>query len=91
MLFLSPLKFFGPKEASKTFMVLFSNTYYQDVEKFKVGNPRTFHYLNQSNCFELDVLDDSKEYLETKRAMDIVGINQAEQVMHLDCYFSWDI
>ncbi|TYI09392.1 hypothetical protein ES332_A09G069800v1 [Gossypium tomentosum] len=51
----------------------------EDVEKFKVGNPRTFHYLNQSNCFELDVLDDSKEYLETKRAMDIVGINQAEQ------------
>ncbi|KAL4274023.1 hypothetical protein GQ457_13G015630 [Hibiscus cannabinus] len=50
-----------------------------DVEKYKLGNPRTFHYLNQSNCIELDVLDDSKEYLETRRAMDVVGINQAEQ------------
>ncbi|KAG8483198.1 hypothetical protein CXB51_022205 [Gossypium anomalum] len=48
----------------------------EDIEKFKVGNPRTFRYLNQSNCFELDVLDDSKEYLETKRAMDIVGITR---------------
>ncbi|KAK9033417.1 hypothetical protein V6N11_018450 [Hibiscus sabdariffa] len=51
----------------------------EDVEKYKLGNPRTFHYLNQSNCIELDVLDDSKEYLETRRAMDVVGINQAEQ------------
>ncbi|GMI64513.1 myosin XI A [Hibiscus trionum] len=51
----------------------------EDVEKYKLGNPRTFHYLNQSNCIDLDVLDDSKEYLETRRAMDVVGINQAEQ------------
>ncbi|KAK8704931.1 hypothetical protein V6N13_048543 [Hibiscus sabdariffa] len=70
---------FVTKEASKTFLVLFPNTCYQDVEKYKLGNPRTFHYLNQSNCIELDVLDDSKEYLETRRAMDVVGINQAEQ------------
>lgn len=39
-----------------------------------------FHYLNQSNCFELDDVDDSKEYLDTRRAMDIVGISPDEQV-----------
>ena len=55
-----------------------------------MGNPRTFHYLNQSNCYELDGVDDSKEYLATRRAMDVVGISQAEQVMHLDLYFSWN-
>ncbi|KAE8685584.1 transcription factor MYC4-like [Hibiscus syriacus] len=55
----------------------------EDVQKYKLGNPRTFHYLNQSNCIELDVLDDSKEYLETRRAMDVVGINQAEQKIDL--------
>ncbi|KAJ4849765.1 hypothetical protein Tsubulata_012029 [Turnera subulata] len=51
----------------------------EDVQKFKLGNPRTFHYLNQSNCYELDGVDDSKEYLETRRAMDIVGISSEEQ------------
>ncbi|XVE81493.1 hypothetical protein DITRI_Ditri15bG0068800 [Diplodiscus trichospermus] len=51
----------------------------EDVEKYKLGNPRTFHYLNQSNFYELDGVDDSKDYLATRRAMDVVGISQAEQ------------
>ncbi|XVE84815.1 hypothetical protein DITRI_Ditri17bG0043100 [Diplodiscus trichospermus] len=51
----------------------------EDVEKYKLGNARTFHYLNQSNCYELDAVDDSKDYLATRRAMDVVGISQAEQ------------
>ncbi|KAJ6792577.1 myosin-6-like [Iris pallida] len=51
----------------------------EDVERYKVGNPRTFHYLNQSNCYELDGLDDGKEYRETRGAMDIVGISSDEQ------------
>ncbi|CAL0314822.1 unnamed protein product [Lupinus luteus] len=46
-----------------------------DVNRFKLGNPREFHYLNRSNC---DV-DDSKEYLATRRAMDVVGISSDEQ------------
>nr|XP_016436113.1 PREDICTED: myosin-8-like [Nicotiana tabacum] len=50
-----------------------------DVEKYKVGNPRTFHYLNQSNFFELAGVDESEEYLATRRAMDIVGISHDEQ------------
>ncbi|KAK6937695.1 IQ motif, EF-hand binding site [Dillenia turbinata] len=51
----------------------------EDVQRYKLGNPRTFHYLNQSNCYALDGVDDSKEYLATRRAMDIVGISSAEQ------------
>ena len=46
-----------------------------------MGNPRTFHYLNQSNCYELDGIDDAKEYPETRRAMDIVIISSNEQVI----------
>ncbi|RHN78326.1 putative myosin ATPase [Medicago truncatula] len=52
---------------------------WMDVDKFKLGNPRNFHYLNQSNCIELDALDDAKEYLATRRAMDVVGISSDEQ------------
>uniref|UniRef100_A0A2N9IDF7 Myosin motor domain-containing protein n=1 Tax=Fagus sylvatica TaxID=28930 RepID=A0A2N9IDF7_FAGSY len=51
----------------------------EDVEKYKLGNPRTFHYLNQSHCYELDGVDNSKEYLATRKAMDVVGISSDEQ------------
>ncbi|KAL5796425.1 hypothetical protein ACOSQ2_001245 [Xanthoceras sorbifolium] len=51
----------------------------EDIQRFKLDNPRTFHYLNQSNCYELDGVDDSKEYSATRRAMDIVGISSDEQ------------
>ncbi|KAJ7949059.1 Myosin [Quillaja saponaria] len=51
----------------------------EDVKKYKLGDPKTFRYLNQSNCYDVANVDDAKEYLETRNAMDIVGINQVEQ------------
>ncbi|XP_042377972.1 myosin-6-like isoform X1 [Zingiber officinale] len=51
----------------------------EDIDKYKLDHPRTFHYLNQSNCFALDGVDESKEYLTTRRAMDVVGISTDEQ------------
>ncbi|KAL4195257.1 hypothetical protein AMTRI_Chr05g63720 [Amborella trichopoda] len=51
----------------------------EDIEKYKLGNPRSFHYLNQSNCYQLDGVNDAHEYLATRRAMDIVGISEPEQ------------
>ncbi|KAL4184475.1 hypothetical protein AMTRI_Chr10g225820 [Amborella trichopoda] len=51
----------------------------EDTEKYKLGNPKSFHYLNQSNCYDLAGVSDAHEYLATRRAMDIVGISQQEQ------------
>ncbi|RAL43433.1 hypothetical protein DM860_012574 [Cuscuta australis] len=51
----------------------------EDLQRYKLDHPRTFHYLNQSNCYQLDGVDDAKEYLETRKAMDIVGISSEEQ------------
>lgn len=48
-------------------------------EKYKLEDPTSFHYLNQSKCYELDGVDDAQEYLATIRAMDIVGISEEEQ------------
>lgn len=62
---------------------LLTNVPFQDLKKFKLGDPRTFHYLNQSNCYDVANVDDSREYLETRNAMDIVGISQDEQVFTL--------
>ncbi|KAL2934752.1 Myosin-11 [Bienertia sinuspersici] len=51
----------------------------EDVEKYKLGQPKSFHYLNQSNCYELNGINDAQDYLATRRAMDIVGISKEEQ------------
>ncbi|EFH66494.1 hypothetical protein ARALYDRAFT_889165 [Arabidopsis lyrata subsp. lyrata] len=51
----------------------------EDIKKYKLENPHKFHYLNQSSCYKLDGVDDAKEYLETRRAMDVVGISNEEQ------------
>ncbi|CAJ2631461.1 myosin-11 [Trifolium pratense] len=51
----------------------------EEIEKYKLGHPKTFHYLNQSKCFELADISDAREYLATRRAMDIVGISAKEQ------------
>uniref|UniRef100_A0A6M2FA78 Myosin motor domain-containing protein n=1 Tax=Populus davidiana TaxID=266767 RepID=A0A6M2FA78_9ROSI len=51
----------------------------EEIEKYKLGNPKSFHYLNQSNCYELVGVSDAQEYITTRRAMDVVGINVKEQ------------
>ncbi|KAL6894082.1 hypothetical protein ACP4OV_008180 [Aristida adscensionis] len=51
----------------------------EDLKRFKVGDPRSFHYLNQTNCYQVANVDDAREYIETRNAMDIVGIDQEEQ------------
>ncbi|THU70584.1 hypothetical protein C4D60_Mb08t26540 [Musa balbisiana] len=51
----------------------------EEIEKYKLGSPQSFHYLNQSKCFKLDGVDEAQEYLSTRRAMDIVGISEQEQ------------
>lgn len=48
-----------------------------------MGDPRSFHYLNQTNCYEVANVDDAREYIETRNAMDIVGIDQEEQVQYI--------
>ncbi|KAL0461055.1 UNVERIFIED_CONTAM: Myosin-6 [Sesamum latifolium] len=53
----------------------------EETQKYKLGNPRTFHYLNQSNCIDLDGVDDAKEYAATRKAMDTVGISSEEQAL----------
>ncbi|KAK4385486.1 Myosin-11 [Sesamum angolense] len=51
----------------------------EEIEKYKLDHPKSFHYLNQSKCYELVGVSDAHDYLATRRAMDIVGISKAEQ------------
>ncbi|KAL0390932.1 UNVERIFIED_CONTAM: Myosin-9 [Sesamum calycinum] len=56
----------------------------KEIEKYKLGHPKTFHYLNQSNCYELVDVSDAHDYLATRKAMDVVGISQSEQAEDSD-------
>lgn len=56
----------------------------QVTEKYKLANPKSFHYLNQSNCYELVGVNEASEYLATRRAMDVVGMSTQDQVLFLD-------
>ncbi|KAH9320576.1 hypothetical protein KI387_015215, partial [Taxus chinensis] len=51
----------------------------EGIARYKLGDPRMFHYLNQSNTCDLDGVSNAQEYTRTRRAMDIVGINLEEQ------------
>lgn len=74
------------------FLIVSKYLIFQEIEKYKLGDPRSFHYLNQSNCYELVGISDAKDYLATRRAMDIVGISSHEQVLAIGyyiCVLSW--
>ena len=63
----------GGKEVE---MVLF-----QETELYKLGPPDSFHYLNQSSCIEIPGRESNADgYLQTKRAMSVVGVSPEEQV-----------
>lgn len=63
-----------------SYNLILANICWQEIEKYKLGNPKSFHYLNQSRCYELVGVSDAHDYLATRRAMDIVGISAKEQV-----------
>lgn len=81
IIFLYPHFFFQRKEKGNHITFLSILRYCQEIERYKLGDPQTFHYLNQSTCFELDDVDDAHDYLATRKAMDVVGISKDEQVI----------
>ncbi|KAI3728027.1 hypothetical protein L6452_16653 [Arctium lappa] len=69
---------------------LFFWVFLWDLKRYKVVDPRTFHYLNQSNSYQIDGLDESKEYFATKNAMDVVGINFEKQMLLVESFVLLD-
>ncbi|CAN6327466.1 unnamed protein product [Urochloa humidicola] len=51
----------------------------EDIKRYKLADPSSFHYLNQSTCIKLEEINDAKEYLATRSAMNTVGITEQEQ------------
>ncbi|GAM17155.1 hypothetical protein SAMD00019534_003300 [Acytostelium subglobosum LB1] len=48
-------------------------------ERLFLGSPQDYHYLNQSQCFEIEGVDDDATFLKTCHAMSVAGISMQEQ------------
>eukprot|EP01080_Neovahlkampfia_damariscottae_P000976 gene976-9883_t len=51
----------------------------QQKEDYGLEEPKYFHYLNQSGCFDVENIDDKKEFQETQQAMDFIGFTKENQ------------
>ncbi|GJP48412.1 hypothetical protein CLOM_g7701 [Closterium sp. NIES-68] len=52
----------------------------EERERLKLAPAETFHYLNQSSCFEIPGKNsNAEEYQNTRRAMEVVGLTIEEQ------------
>ncbi|KAL5004495.1 hypothetical protein ScPMuIL_017951 [Solemya velum] len=47
----------------------------QMKESFGLTTPEYYHYLCQSSTFDVEGIDDAKEFKDTQHAMDVVGIS----------------
>jgi myosin-1 len=50
-----------------------------ELQKWQLYDPQHFHYLNQSGCFEVEGVDDAKDFQDVRKAMGIIGLTPAEQ------------
>ena len=51
----------------------------QQKEDYGLEEPKYFHYLNQSGCFDVENIDDKKEFQDTQQAMDFIGFSKENQ------------
>ncbi|KXN67518.1 hypothetical protein CONCODRAFT_82259 [Conidiobolus coronatus NRRL 28638] len=51
---------------------------YKDM--FGISGPENFWYTNQSQCLQVDGIDDVKDYHDTLESMNVIGLSQDEQI-----------
>jgi len=49
------------------------------IEKLGIQNASRFSYLNRSGCYDVESMDDSKEFQDVLNAMSIINISQENQ------------
>ncbi|KAK2553213.1 Unconventional myosin-Ie [Acropora cervicornis] len=52
----------------------------EEKGEFGLTEPSYYYYLNQSGTYSVDGTDDVKDYEETRRAMEVIGISDYDQV-----------
>eukprot|EP01080_Neovahlkampfia_damariscottae_P010518 gene10518-3040_t len=51
--------------------------------KLKLTKPSDFHYLNQTECYTVNGIDDSKEFKDTKDAMNLMNFSNQDEIFEL--------
>ncbi|EFA78234.1 myosin IB [Heterostelium album PN500] len=51
----------------------------QEKRDFVLSTPDSFYYLNQSECYTVDGVDDAADYREVRDAMKVIGLSDEEQ------------
>jgi len=51
----------------------------QEKRDFVLGKPEDYYYLNQSECYTVDGVNDAADYKEVREAMDTIGMTADEQ------------
>lgn len=49
------------------------------LEKFGIQNASRFTYLNKSSCFDVEGINDTKEFQDVLNAMKIINISESDQ------------
>lgn len=49
------------------------------MEQLGISTPDYYKYLNQSGCYEVDGMDDAKEFVDTTNAMAVMGMTPEMQ------------
>jgi myosin heavy subunit len=52
-------------------------------QKLKLTKPSDFHYLNQTDCYQVSGVDDAKEFKETKDALSLMNISNQDEIFEL--------
>ncbi|EGG13950.1 myosin IB [Cavenderia fasciculata] len=51
----------------------------QEKRDYVLSSPDQFYYLNQSECYTVDGIDDAADYREVRHAMEVIGLSAEEQ------------
>lgn len=61
------------------FYQLLTGSSITDLQKWKLGRPENYHYLNRTGCYEIPGVNDAKFFEQTKYAMGTIGIDSEQQ------------
>lgn len=72
----------GPAVSERNFHIFYQVTTSltpEEKQTYYLEGPRYYRYLSQSNCFEVDGINDQSEWRDVIQAMKVIGMTDAEK------------
>ena len=55
----------------------------QLVSKLSLTKPSDYHYLNQTECYKVNGIDDLQEFKDTKDAMNLMNFSNQDEIFEM--------